>query len=203
VTPRRRGLLTGGGALLLAVAGRSPPARADQAALEALMRAFAAVPRSRAAFTEERAIPELDLPLPSEGTLAWTAPDRLEKRTTAPIEEVLRVAGDRLAYERPDRGFRREFGLDEQPEMRALVEAVRGTLAGDLPALLRHYEVGFEGGAAAGAGGPWRMVLTPLSLRVRGAVQRVVLAGRGAQVLAVDTEGNGGATRLRITPIPP
>jgi hypothetical protein len=203
VTPRRRGLLTGGGALLLAVAGRSPPARADQAALEALMRAFAAVPRSRAAFTEERAIPELDLPLPSEGTLAWTAPDRLEKRTTAPIQEVLRVAGDRLAYERPDRGLRREFGLDEQPEMRALIEAVRGTLAGDLPALRRHYEVGFEGGAAAGAGGPWRMVLTPLSLRVRGAVQRVVLAGRGAQVLAVDTEGNGGATRLRITPIPP
>ena len=203
MTPRRRGLLTGGGALLLAVAGRSPPARADQAALEALMRAFAAVPRSRAAFTEERAIPELDLPLPSEGTLAWTAPDRLEKRTTAPIQEVLRVAGDRLAYERPDRGFRREFGLDEQPEMRALIEAVRGTLAGDLPALRRHYEVGFEGGAAAGAGGPWRMVLTPLSLRVRGAVQRVVLAGRGAQVLAVDTEGNGGVTRMRIAPIPP
>ena len=199
--PRRRGLLTGGGALLLAVTGRSPPARADQAALEALMRAFAAVPRSRAAFTEERAIPELDLPLPSEGTLGWTAPDRLEKRTTAPIQEVLRVAGDRLVYERPDRGIRREFGLDEQPELRALVEAVRGTLAGDLATLRRHYEVGFEG--APGGGGSWRMVLTPLSWRVRGAVQRIVLAGRGAQVLVVDTEGNGGVTRMRIAPIPP
>ena len=199
MTPRRRSLLGGGGALLLAVAKESPPARADQATLEALMRAFAAVPRSRAAFTEERAIPELDLPLPSEGTLGWTAPDRLEKRTTAPIQEVLRVAGDRLTYERPDRGLRQEFGLDQQPEMRVLVEAIRATLAGDLATLRRHYEVGFD----VLRDGSWRMVLTPLSWRVRGAVQRIVMAGRGPQILAVDTEGGGGVTRMRITPLPP
>ncbi len=28
------------------------------------------------------------------------------------------------------------------------------------------------------------------------------LSGRGAQVLEVDTEGNGGVTRMRITPQP-
>jgi len=193
----RRSLLRAA-VLLVPVAGGSLPVRADQAALEALMRAFAAVPRSQASFTEKKAIPELDLPLPSEGTLVWVAPDRLEKRTTTPIQEVLRVTGDRLIYERPDRGTRQEFSLAEQPEMRALVEAIRGTLAGDLATLRQHYDIGFD----LLADGSWRMVLVPLSWRLRGAVQRIVLAGRGAQVLAVDTEGNGGVTRMRITPLP-
>jgi hypothetical protein len=35
---------------------------------------------------------------------------------------------------------------------------------------------------------------------VRAAVQRILLSGRGAQILAVDTEGGGGVTRLRIEP---
>ena len=190
--PRRALLLL---ALLLApTAARPQPAPP----LEALMRAMRAVPERREDFTEERAIPELDLPLPSSGVLRWRAPDRLEKHTTSPIDERLTVEGNRLFYERADRGIRRDFGLDDQPEMRALVEAVRATLAGDLPGLLRHYEVGFEGAPGA----DWRLALTPRSTRVRAAVQRVLLSGRGAQVLAVDTEGGGGVTRMRIRPEP-
>ena len=171
-------------------------ARAQPTPLEALMRAMRAVPERRDAFSEERAIPELDLLLPSTGVLLWRAPDRLEKHTTSPIDERLSVQGDRLLYERADRGIRREFGLDDQPEMRALVEAIRATLAGDMAALGRHYGIGFEGKPDA----DWRLVLTPLSTRVRAAVQRIVLSGRGARVLAVDTEGGGGVTRMRIQP---
>ena len=183
-------------ALLLAFA--AGPALAQDTGLEALMRAMAAVRQREDSFTEAKVIPELDLPLPSQGTLRWTAPDRLEKHTTSPIEERLTVQGGRLAYARPDRGVTREFGLDDQPELRALVESIRATLAGDLPELRRHYGIGFEGSAA----GAWRMVLTPLSPRVRAAVQAIRLAGQGAQVLAVDTEGGGGVTRMRITPQP-
>lgn len=175
-----------------------PPTRAEETSLAAVMRGFAAIARSRAAFTEEKAVPELDLPLASQGTLAWQAPDRLEKRTVTPIQEVLQVEGSRLTYLRPDRGQRREFSLDEQPEMRALVEAIRGTLAGDVGALQRHYDIRFE----AVPDGGWRMVLTPLSLRVRAAVQRILLSGRGPQILEMDTEGQGGVTRMRITPLP-
>jgi hypothetical protein len=191
---RRRALL--GGALAIAASRRAMAA--DGPGVEALMQGFARVRVSRAAFTEAKAIPELDLPLPSEGTLAWQAPDRLEKHTVSPIEEVLRVAGNRLTYDRPDRGIHQEFGLDDQPEMRALVEAIRSTLAGDLATLRRHYAVAFDGAPA----GAWRMILTPTSLRVRSAVQRIVLAGQGAVIGAVDTEGNGGVTRMRITPLP-
>ena len=186
--------------LLLAAPLPQRPARAQgpgqEAGLEALMRAMAAVPQREDRFAEDKVVPELDLPLPSTGTLRWQAPDRLEKHTTAPIEERLRVQGGRMLYERPDRGLRREFGLDEQPELRALVESIRATLAGDLATLRRHYEVRFEGAAE----GPWRLVLVPLSPRVRAAVQRIGIAGRGPQVLLVETEGGGGVTRLRITP---
>ncbi|SDC94117.1 LolA-related protein [Belnapia rosea] len=185
------------GFLLLSLLALAAPARAEDPALVRLMQGFAAQPRSEARFTEEKAIPELDLPLPSEGMLRWQAPDRLEKHTTSPIEEVLRVEGGRLLYERPDRGIRREFSLEDQPEMRALVEAVRGTLAGNLASLQRHYEIGFTPEDSAG---PWRMVLTPLSVRLRAAVQRILVSGRGAQVRSIDTEGGGGVTRMQITP---
>lgn len=189
---RRRLLLA---APLLAAA----PARAqEEDELGQLMRALAAVRERRDRFTESRAIPELDVPLANEGTLAWTAPDRLEKHTTWPIDERLSVAGGRLVYERRDRDIRREFSLAEQPEMQALVEAIRGTLAGDLPALRRHYEVAFEGRHDGG----WRLILEPSAARVRAAVQRILVTGEAARLTGVDTESGNGADRMRISPAP-
>ena len=175
------------------------PGRAqDDPALAQVMAGLASVRERRSTFTEQKAIPEIDLPLPSEGTLHWMAPDRLEKHTTWPIDERIAVAQGRLAYERPDRGIRRDFALEEQPEMGALVEAIRGTLAGDLAALRRHYRIGFE----AGRDGSWRMTLTPLSLRIRGAIQSIVVTGEGTEIRGVDTQGHGGLTRMRIAPAP-
>jgi len=173
-------------------------AHAADAALERQMRALAAVTERSSRFTEERAIPELDVPLPNSGTLRWIAPDRLEKHTNWPIDERLTVTGDRLIYERADRGLRRDFALAEQPEMQALTEAIRATLAGDLPALRRHYDVAFSTSDAGG----WRLVLTPRAWRVLGAVQRIVVTGQGAELRGVDTEGQGGISRMRIEPAP-
>ena len=44
------------------------------------------------------------------------------------------------------------------------------------------------------------MRLSPLSARVQAAVQRIVISGTGPRVLAIDTEGGGGVTRMRIQP---
>jgi outer membrane lipoprotein-sorting protein len=185
-----------GCAVLIAAAGVGlSPAHAETP-LEALMRRFAAVRTSRATFTEEKAIPELELPLPSRGTLSWQAPDRLEKHTTTPIEEILRVEGDRLTLERPQQDVRQTLSLDRSPEIRPLVEAIRATLAGDLATLRRHYAVAFEGDPADA----WRMVLTPLSPRVLAAVQHITLAGRGAAILSVESQQGGGVSRMRIEP---
>nr|WP_256476426.1 LolA-related protein [Siccirubricoccus soli] len=159
------------------------------------MQGLAGVRARRSRFTEDKVIPELETGQPNEGTLLWQAPDRLEKHTTWPIDERVAVAGGRLTYERRDRGVKREFALAEQPEMQALVEAVRGTLAGDLAALRQHYEVGFS---ATPEG--WRMVLVPRSLRVRGAVQRITVTGQGTELRGVNVEGGGGVDRMRIAP---
>ncbi|HYF09719.1 MAG TPA: LolA-related protein [Acetobacteraceae bacterium] len=171
------------------------PARA--APLDDLMRGFAAVRTSRARFTEEKTMPELDLPLPSRGTLRWQAPDRLEKHTTEPVEEILRIEGETLTLERPARGERQSLALDRAPEIRPLVEALRATLAGDAATLRRHHEVTFFGNVAA-----WEMVLVPLSPRTRAVVQRVTLTGRNATVRVVETQGSGGTSRMVIEPLP-
>lgn len=182
--------------LLAALALPAGPALAQIDELPLLMQALGAVRERQDRFTEERAIPELDLPLPNEGTLSWSAPDRLEKHTLSPIDERLAVSGGRLVYERRDRDFRREFALTDQPEMQALVEAIRGVLAGDLATLRRHYEVAFDGRHD----GDWRLVLRPLSMRVLASVQRILVTGRAARLIGVDTEGNGSVTRMRILP---
>ena len=173
------------------------PAWAAEPTLEAVMRGLASVRERRSRFTENKVIPELELGQPNEGTLSWQAPDRLEKHTTWPIDEVVTVHAGRLRYERRDRGVKRDFALGEQPEMQALVEAVRGTLAGDLAALRRHYNVAFTAEAAG-----WRMVLTPLSLRLLGAVQRITVTGIGTELREVETAGGGGVDRMRIDPAP-
>lgn len=181
---------------LLAAALPLPAFGQDDPALPRLMAALAAVRERRERFEEEKTLPGLDLPLPSGGTLRWTAPDRLERRTAWPIEERISVAGGRISYEMPARGIRRDFGVEEQPELGALLEAVRATLAGDLATLRRHYDVAF----AVEADGGWRLRLTPRAARVRALVERVVVAGQGTAIREVDTEGAGGVTRMRISP---
>jgi outer membrane lipoprotein-sorting protein len=161
------------------------------------MAALRAVPASRATFVEEKEVPELDRPLVSRGTLAWRAPDRLEKRTTDPAPELFLIEGDRLTLERPERGMRETLALDTAPEIRPLIEALRATLAGDIATLRHHHEVSFSGDTAR-----WRIVLVPRSLRLRGAVQRITLEGTGGFLAVVETQGNDGRTRLMATPAP-
>jgi len=165
------------------------PARA--AGVEDVMGGLAAVRESRAAFSETRSIPELDGVLPSRGTLSWRAPDQVEKHTTEPVEERLTVAGDTLTLER--RGARQVLSLDTAPEVRALVEAIRGTLAGDLPRLSSFYDVRFS---EAGSG--WRLALYPRSARLAAAVQAIIITGRGAQIAMVETQERGGITSMSI-----
>lgn len=184
-SPARRALLA------LPLAAQAPDAFA------AVMAGLAAVRERRVGFVEEKELPELDRPLVSRGTLAWRAPDRLEKRTLDPAPETFLVEGDRLTLERPERGLRETVALDAAPEIRPLVEALRATLAGDAATLRAHHEVAFGGDAAR-----WRLVLTPRSLRARAAVQRITLEGEGDLLRVVETQGNGGRTRLVATPLP-
>jgi outer membrane lipoprotein-sorting protein len=182
-------------ALLLGLCLAQP--LAAETTLEGTMRALATVKQSTAGFSEQKSIPELSSPLPSTGTLSWTAPDRLEKHTTWPAEETLRVEGDRLLLVRPAQNIRQELSLDQSPDIRPFVEALRSTLAGDLPTLRMYYDVSYTTEVDG-----WHMVLTPLSSRIRIALQRVDIYGKDAVVRQIETTGSDGITRLRITPTP-
>ena len=163
--------------------------------IAAVMAALRGNREARATFVEERELPELERPIVSRGTLAWRAPDRLEKRTVEPAPELFLVEGDRLTLERPQRGLRETIALDTAPEIRPLVEALRATLAGDIATLRQHHEVSVSGDTTR-----WRIVLVPRSPRLRGAVQRITLEGSGGFLAVVETQGNEGRTRLMATP---
>lgn len=178
-------------ALLLPLAAQAPDP------LAAVMARLAAVREVRASFVEDKELPELDRPLTSRGVLSWRAPDRLEKRTLEPAPELFLVVGDTLTLERPERGIRETLSLDTAPEIRPLVEAIRATLAGDLATLRRYHEVTFSGTPER-----WRILLVPLSVRARAAVQRVVLEGEGSFMATVETQGSDGRSRLVATRLP-
>ena len=92
----------------------------------------------------------------------------------------------------------RVVDLSAQPELRTLVDAIRGPLAGDLAALRRAFTVRAEGTADA-----WRLDLTPLDPRAGRLVRRVAIAGAGADVREVLLiQANGDEQRMTITATP-
>ena len=88
----------------------------------------------------------------AQGTLSWAAPDRLEKHTTSPIEEVLVARRPPGLCAAPIVASGGNSASTKHGGMRVLVEAIRGTLAGDLAAL-RAVQRRFE---AAQGDRPWR-----------------------------------------------
>lgn len=161
------------------------------------MRRLAQAPERRATFREEKRLAALDQPLLSNGTLFYRRPGHLEKVTLFPQRESLVVDGDRLVVtlgEEPPR----VVDLRGQPEIRALVDAIRAPIAGDLATLQRGFEVRME---AVPPG--WRLSLTPRDPAVARVVREVRVGIAGADVTSIDIiETGGDEQRLLIEPAP-
>jgi hypothetical protein len=176
-----------------ATANPSPPPSAG--AVDSLMQMLARVQESRATFTEVKAISGLTHPLRGSGRLFYRRPSHLEKVTLEPRAEQLVVDGNRLALAE-GQAAPRVIDLDGEPLIRALVDAIRGTLSGDLAALRRSYGVGMEGAFAA-----WRLTLIPTDPTVAQLVLRTTIEGTGTSLRAVQTTLiNGDDMRMTITP---
>lgn len=168
-------------------------ASAAEADLDALMARLAAVPGRRAAFTETRRFAALDRPLESTGRLVYRRPSYIEKATDWPERESLVVDGNRLVLttgQEPPR----VVDLGSQPELRVLVDAIRGPLSGDLAALQRAFTVRLDGTMAA-----WELDLQPLDPRAARLLRRVTVGGAGADVRTVVLQANGDEQRMTIT----
>ncbi|MDM0112397.1 outer membrane lipoprotein carrier protein LolA [Variovorax sp. J22R133] len=147
-----------------------------------------------ARFTEQRFVRGMDGPLESSGTLSFTAPDKLTRRTLTPRPESMVVEGNTVTLSRG--GRTRTLTLDSAPEMGGMVDALRGTLSGDGALLQRQFRSTLKG-----SGADWTLDLQPVDDRLAAQVRSVRLSGRQGDVLGVEMEFIGGdRSVMSITP---
>ena len=164
--------------LLLATASPAVLAAWD---IQQLMDSLAQNRSSQASFVEKKTIAMLERPVESSGELFYTAPDHLEKRTLKPRPESLLIEGGSLTVERGKR--RMVLRLQDYPELVAFTESIRGTLAGDMVALRRVYNLDLEGSEER-----WTLTLRPIETKMLEAVQRIRIAGSHAEVRTIEIE---------------
>ncbi len=162
-----------------------------------LMRLLAQDKSGRASFVERKYISIIDQPVESSGTLAFTAPDKLEKRTLKPRPEALILDGDQLTIERAGKAPT-TLRISRFPEAAAFVESIRGTLAGDLRALERTYWLKLEGNA-----GKWLLTLEPRDDNMSATVTRISISGQRSVVQRIEfAMADGDRSEMLITPLP-
>ncbi|HKP65507.1 MAG TPA: outer membrane lipoprotein carrier protein LolA [Casimicrobiaceae bacterium] len=132
---------------------------------------------AQAQFHERKYLSLLTQPVESSGELAFTPPDRLEKRTISPNPETVVVDRRQIILERG--GRKQTLELAENPGIAVLVESIRATLAGDLASLSRAYSVQLSGHASR-----WRLVLRPRDTS-QTTVERIEINGAEAHVREV------------------
>jgi outer membrane lipoprotein-sorting protein len=148
----------------------SPVVQAAPLSVAQLMAALAKNPQGAATFTEKKFIAILEQPIESSGELLFIAPARLEKRTLKPKPETMVLDGDTLTLERGRR--KHVLQLKDYPEVAAMIESIRATLAGDRTALERAYHLALDGGNER-----WTLVLTPLDPKVGAVIARIRMEG--------------------------
>jgi outer membrane lipoprotein-sorting protein len=177
-------------AVLLLAAG---PAAA-QWSVNDLMAALAARGSADASFTEQRYVPILDTPVQSTGTLRFIAPDRLEKHTLQPRAESLVLAGNQLTLRQGERT--RSLALTDLPDNGLAINSLRGTMAGDLAALRRGWNVTLHGERRI-----WTLSLTPLSAAVAQYIEGVLIEGRQDQIDRIEIrQADGVRSVMQIVP---
>ncbi|MEO8020728.1 LolA-related protein [Polaromonas sp.] len=160
-----------------------------------LMQGLAQNKSGRASFVEKKYIAVLEQPVESSGELLYTAPARLEKRTLKPRPESLLIEGASLTVERGQR--RMQLRLQDYPELAAFTESIRGTLAGDIAALRRVYNLELEGSEER-----WTLVLRPMETRMLQVVQRIRIGGSQAEVKSIEIEQTDkDRSVMMITPL--
>jgi outer membrane lipoprotein-sorting protein len=160
-----------------------------------LMRLLASVESSKARFVETRHSDLLKTPLALRGTLAYKRPARLEKHVLSPYDELTVIEGTRLTIHNRTKDRRTSVHVASSPGLAALVESIRATRAGDLPALERHYAVD-----VAGQREQWILTLRPSEPQLGALVRKVTIQGSERRIGRVEVEeANGDRTITELT----
>lgn len=144
-----------------------------------LMTMLAQVDQSTVEFEETRHLSMLSTPIVRRGFLHYVRPDRLEMRVVNPVVETTEISGTRIRVE--SSSGTREWDFAQQPVALAWIEAIRASLAGDAPALMRNFHV-----ALTGSRSDWRLRLEPSDGRVAAVLSRIEVRGRLEQLTGID-----------------
>ncbi|GGI20038.1 LolA-related protein [Oxalicibacterium faecigallinarum] len=153
--------------------------------MDQLMASLAQTKPAKVNFVEKKYISTLDRPVESSGEMFYTPPDKLEKRTIKPKPERMLLERDMITLERGKHKF--AIDLNESPELAALIESIRATLAGDRRSLELNYVV-----ALTGTREQWKLALTPSNLQARQKVKRITLSGTAGEVREVEVQQADG-----------
>ena len=183
-------------AALLAV---SPPiVHSSSDDLQELMSLLAARRHGQVDFVEQHFLAVLKRPVESFGVMTYDAPHRLEKRTVEPRPERLVLDGDEITVER--KGHTHVLELAAYPSLLPFIESLRATMAGDLPALERAFNVDFAGNVER-----WTLTLYPRDSKVSSTVSRVRIDGSRdvlSKVEIFEANGDRSLMTLREHPAP-
>ena len=181
--------------LSLAIA---PPALAQPSdaswGLPQLMHALAQVHSASANFTERQTIQMLNAPLLTSGSLNYVAPNYLRKTTTSPSPENFVLDQGMVTLSGGPDHQTQTISIAGAPQIGGLVEGIRATLAGDLPALQRVYSVRLTGTPTN-----WQLLLQPKDPSVTHFVKWIIIQGKQNRIEAVDTaSANGDHSEMGI-----
>lgn len=170
------------------VAIRSERAPAQQPwGIAQLMPELARVRSASGKFTEQKTMRVLTEPLILSGRLAYVAPNHLEKITISPTPEKLLMDGDQITIVSGPNNETHTFSLTQYPQIGALVEGIRATLAGDLGMLERFYSLQLSGTPMA-----WDLRLVPQNTDLTRFVKWMEFRGSGDRIQTISTEDSDG-----------
>lgn len=159
--------------------------------IDQLMQGLAQIRSGQASFVEKKYIAMLDRPVESSGELFYNAPDHLEKRTLKPKPESMILDGGTLVIERGRQ--KHSLQLQDYPELAAVIDSIRGTLAGDRKALERSYRLSLEGGVER-----WILQLLPVDEKMQAIIKHIRITGAHQTVSSIEINRADGDRSLML-----
>jgi len=172
--------------------------------IKQLMTQLAQVQTSHAFFVEKKAIAMLTAPVESSGELIYTAPDYLEKRTIKPKRESMTLDKDTLNIElstqqnlpiggKQTSNKHYQLQLQDYPEIAVFIDSIRGTLAGDLPALQKNYQLSLAGNVD-----DWTLSLNPTHKKMQALIKKIDISGKQNVLYRIEINQADGDSSLML-----
>jgi outer membrane lipoprotein-sorting protein len=136
----------------------------------------------------------LTTPLAASGTLDYTAPDWMEKKTISPAPQQFILHGQQITMTSGQNPQPQTFSMAQDPRIGGLTEGIIATLSGNQPALENVYTVQLSGGPSA-----WQLVLLPKDAGAKKIISWISIRGIKNRITGIDTaSANGDHSEMSI-----